>query len=87
MLVQSIDNFTGVNPDALVVSLFEGESSHIDFVKIHVVETKDFEGQYNTTYLLPTLGQFPAPKILVLGAAVKELNLTRTRQEFLSQKP
>ena len=63
MLVQSIDNFTGVNPDALVVSLFEGESSHIDFVK-----------------------SFRHRKFW-FSAAVKELNLTRTRQEFLSQKP
>lgn len=80
MLVQSIDNFTRVNSDALVVSLFEGESSHIDFVKTHVVETKDFEGQYNTTYLLPTLGEFPAPKILVLGCGKRaEFNQNKAR--------
>lgn len=80
MLVQSIDNFEKINPDVLVVSLFEGEATHVDFVNKFVVETKDFEGKYNTTYLIPTLGQFPAPKILVLGCGKRaEFNQNKAR--------
>lgn len=80
MLVQSIDNFEKINPDVLVVSLFEGEATHVDFVNKFVVETKDFEGKYNTTYLIPTLGQFSAPKILVLGCGKRaEFNQNKAR--------
>ncbi len=80
MLIQSIDNFEKVSPAVLVVSLFEGETTHVDFVNKHVVETKDFAGKYNTTYLLPTLGQFSVPKILVLGCGKRaEFNQNRAR--------
>lgn len=72
MLVKSIESFTQVNPDVLVVSLFENSYTHIDFVNKNVVDTKDFDGKYNTTYLLPTLGQFETPKILVLGCGKRE---------------
>lgn len=80
MLVQSINDFTQVNPDVLVVSLFENEATHVDFVNKFVVETKDFEAKYNTTYLLSTLGQFSVPKILVLGCGKRdEFNQNKAR--------
>lgn len=80
MIVQSIDNFSNVNPDVLVVSLFENEATHIDFVNKYVVEAKDFDGKYNTTYLISTLGLFSVPKILVLGCGVRaEFNQNKAR--------
>lgn len=72
MLVKSIENYTQVKPDVLVVSLFEGAYTHVDFVNKFVVDSKDFDGKFNTTYLLPTLGQFDVPKILVLGCGKRE---------------
>jgi len=64
MLIKSIENYASINPDVLVVNLFEGEKTHIDFINQHV---NDFEGKFNTTYTLPTLGQFPVAKILIIG--------------------
>ncbi len=72
MLIKSIEHFSQVNPDVLVVNLFENCSSHVDFVNKFVVEPEEFDGKYNTTYLLQTLGQFPVAKILVLGCGKKE---------------
>ena len=72
MLVKSIDNFSQVNPDVLVVNLFEDSQTHYDFVNKFVVDKKEFEGKYNTTYVFPTLEQFSVPKVLVLGCGKKE---------------
>jgi len=67
MIIKTVDNYSQVSVEALVVSLFEDEKSHVDFVNKFVVEPKEFDGKYNTTYVLQTLGQFPVSKILVLG--------------------
>ncbi len=72
MLVKSIDDFTQVSPDVLVVNLFEDAVTHFDFVNKFIVDTKEFDGKYNTTYVFPTLGQFSVPKVLVLGCGKRE---------------
>ena len=80
MIIKTVDNYSNVAVEALVVSLFEGEKSHIDFVNQFVVDTKEFEGKYNTTYTLSTLGQFSIGKILVLGCGKRnEFNENKAR--------
>lgn len=80
MIIKTVDNFNDVAAEALVVSLFEGEKSHVDFVNQFVVDTKDFEGKYNTTYSLTTLGQFPVGKIFILGCGKRnEFNENKAR--------
>ncbi len=81
MLVKSIENFVQVNPEALVVSLFENEKSHIEFVNEHVVDNKVFEGKFNTFYNLTTLAQFSVPHILVAGCGKRsEFNENKARR-------
>ena len=65
MKITSVENICDCK--ILVINLFEGEKSDIDFVNEHVVNKNEFDAKFNSTYMLTTLGQYQAEKILILG--------------------
>jgi len=67
MKIISVGNFCDADCKVLVVNLFEGEKSKTDFINEHVVDKNEFEAKFNSTYLITTLGQYEADKILVIG--------------------
>lgn len=81
MIVKSIENFAQVNPDALVVSLFEGEKSHLEFINKFVVDKNCFDAKFNSFYPITTLEQHSVPRILVAGCGKRtEFNEDKARK-------
>lgn len=67
--------------DVLIVNMFEGKKTTEDIANKYALEEDKFEGKFGTTYLLPTYGQQPARKILVIGFGKKEeFNPDKLRQ-------
>lgn len=60
------------NTEVLVINLFEGEKTSQDLINKYAIEKDGFEGKFGQTYLLHTLGQSFADKILVVGFGKKE---------------
>ncbi len=61
------------NPcEVLVVSKFEGENTSVELANKFAVEKDGFEGKFGETYLIHTLGQITADKVLVLGLGKRE---------------
>lgn len=58
--------------EVLVINKFEGEKTSQELANTYVVEKDGFEGKFGQTYLLHTLGQASADKILVVGFGKKE---------------
>ena len=83
MKIISVNDFKGANCDTLVVNLFEAEKSHFDFVNANLIDKGEFEGKFNTTYLLTTLGQFDFNKILLIGCGKRnDFNKDKARRIF-----
>lgn len=72
MEIKIVENTASVECDLLVVNKFEGEATTNNLANTYAVEQDNFEGKFGETYLLPTYGQEPARKILVLGLGKKE---------------
>lgn len=67
--------FENVNTQAcevLVINKFEGENTTVELANKFAVDKDRFEGKFGETYLLHTLGQIPADKILIIGFGKKE---------------
>ena len=61
------------NPvEVLVINKFEGEKTADEFINKYVVEKDNFEGKFGQTYLIHTLGNSFADKILVIGFGKRE---------------
>ena len=58
--------------EVLVINQFEGEKTSQEIANTFVVEKDHFEGKFGHTYLIHTLGQIPADKILVVGLGKRE---------------
>jgi leucyl aminopeptidase len=58
--------------EVLVINKFEGEKTSQELANTYVVEKDGFEGKFGHTYLLHTLGQSSASKILVVGFGKRE---------------
>lgn len=58
--------------EVLVVNQFEGEKTSQELINKYAIEKDRFEGKFGQTYLLHTLGQASADKILVIGLGKKE---------------
>ena len=58
--------------EVLVVNQFEGEKTSVELAITYAIEKDNFEGKYGQTYLLHTLGQIPADKVLIIGFGKKE---------------
>ena len=58
--------------EVLVINKFEGEKTSQELANTYAVKKDGFEGKFGQTYLLHTLGQTSADKILVIGFGRKE---------------
>lgn len=58
--------------EVLVINKFENEKTTSELVNTYVVEKDKFEGKFGETYLIHTLGQDSADKILVIGTGKRE---------------
>ena len=58
--------------EVLVINKFEGEKTSVELANTYAVEKDGFEGKFGQTYLMHTLGQIPADKILIIGFGKKE---------------
>ena len=72
MNIEIVENAKTINADILVVNLFEGEKTSEDIANKYAVEEDNFKGKFGETYLLPTYGEAPYRKVLVLGLGKKE---------------
>lgn len=58
--------------EVLVINKFENQMTSQELANKYVVEKDGFEGKFGETYLIHTLGQSSADKILVIGFGKKE---------------
>lgn len=58
--------------EVLVVNQFEGEKTSVELANTYAIEKDNFEGKFGQTYLIHTLGQIPADKVLIIGFGKKE---------------
>lgn len=58
--------------EVLVINKFEGENTSQEIANKYAVEKDGFEGKFGQTYLIHTLGQAIADKILIVGFGKKE---------------
>jgi len=72
MEIKVVENVTAIEADILVVNLFEGEKTTNDLANKYAVEEDNFKGKFGETYLLPTYGNAPYRKVLVIGFGKKE---------------
>ena len=72
MNIKVLENAKDLKTEVLVINKFEGETTSNDLVNTYVVEKDKFEGKFGQTYLIHTLGQCNADKILVIGFGKKE---------------
>lgn len=69
-----------VDTEVLVINMFEGEKTSQELANTYVLEKDGFEGKFGQTYLLHTLGQIAAAKILVIGCGKRdEFNADKMR--------
>ncbi len=72
MEIKVVENVLTVEADILVVNQFEGEKTTNDLANKYAIEEDDFKGKFGETYLLPTYGNAPYRKVLVVGFGKKE---------------
>ncbi len=67
MKIKVSENVSSASCEVLVINKFEGESTSQEIVNKYAVDKDGFEGKLGETYLIHTLGQNPADKILIIG--------------------
>ena len=67
MDIRVIEKFDNTLTEVLVIGKYEDEKTSIELVNSYVVEKDKFEGKLGQTYLIHTLGNLSAEKILVVG--------------------
>ena len=72
MNLNIVENAKSIESDILVVNMFEGEQTSVAIANKYAIEEDGFKGNFGETYLLPTYGQEPYKKILVIGFGKKE---------------
>ncbi|MDR1168792.1 MAG: leucyl aminopeptidase [Heliobacteriaceae bacterium] len=72
MEIKVLENANNVPCEVIVVSMFEGEKTSQELANKFALEKDNFEGKFGQTYLLHTLGQSCAEKILVLGLGKRD---------------
>ena len=81
MEIKIVDNSKVIECDLLVVSMFEGEKTTSNIANTFAIDQDNFKGKFGETYLLPTYGEEPHRKILILGLGKKsELNPNKMRE-------
>lgn len=72
MEIKVSQNVSSAPCEVLVVNKFEGENTSVELANKYAVEKDHFEGKFGETYLIHTLGQIPADKVLIIGFGKKE---------------
>ena len=72
MEIKVVENAASVEADILVVNQFEGGKTSVDLANKYAIEEDNFKGKFGETYLLPTYGNAPYRKVLVIGFGKKE---------------
>lgn len=72
MEIKVSENVSSNPCEVLVVNKFEGENTSVELANKFAVEKDRFEGKFGETYLIHTLGQIPADKVLIIGFGKKE---------------
>lgn len=72
MEIKVSQNVKDVPTEVLVINKFEEERTSQELINTYAVDKDHFEGKFGQTYLMHTLGQIPADKILVIGFGKKE---------------
>ena len=72
MEIKVVENACAIEADILVVNQFENEKTTNDLANKYAIEEDNFKGKFGETYLLPTYGNAPYRKVLVLGLGKKE---------------
>ena len=72
MKINVLQSLNEDNIEVLVINKFENEKTVNEFINTHVVEKDNFEGKLGQTYLIHTLGNEKAEKILVIGFGKRE---------------
>ncbi len=72
MEIKVSQNVKDVPTEVLVINKFEEEKTSQELINTYAVDKDHFEGKFGQTYLMHTLGQIPADKILVIGFGKKE---------------
>jgi len=72
MEIKVVENTAEIEADILVVNQFEGGKTTNDLANKYAVEEDNFKGKFGETYLLPTYGNAPYRKVLVIGFGKKE---------------
>lgn len=72
MEIKVSQNVSSKPCEVLVVNKFEGENTSVELANQYAVEKDHFEGKFGETYLIHTLGQIPADKVLIIGFGKKE---------------
>ncbi len=85
MIIKVVNNVKEQKTEVLVVNMFEGEKTSQELANKFALEKDHFEGKFGQTYLLQTLGQCPADKILIVGFGKKE-ELTGAKVTELTAK-
>ena len=66
MEIKVLQDVKDIPTEVLVINKFEGEKTSQELANKYAVEKDHFEGKLGHTYLLHTLGQTNADKILVM---------------------
>lgn len=72
MEIKVLKGAKNLETEVLVINKFEDENTTSDLVNKFVIEKDKFEGKFGQTYLIHTLGECSADKILVIGFGKKD---------------
>ena len=72
MEIKVLNDAKELKTEVLVINKFEGEKTLNELANKFAVEKDKFEGKFGQTYLLQTLGQDNADKILIVGFGKKD---------------
>lgn len=81
MEIKVSQNVKDTATEVLVINQFEGEKTSQEIANKYAVEKDGFDGKFGHTYLIHTLGQAPADKILIVGFGKRdEFNANKMRE-------
>lgn len=80
-----IKNTSNIETEILVINMFEGEKTSQELANTYALEKDNFEGKFGQTYLLHTLGNAPANKILIIGCGKRENFDSNKMREIVSK--
>lgn len=81
MEIKFISDVKSQECDMIFVNMFEGKQTTNEIANEYALKQDNFEGKFNTTYLLPTYGKNAAKKVLVVGLGKEnELNNNKIRE-------